>query len=411
MKKFLVPFIKLLLVAGLMYFVFSNISLVDRLIVTAPGGATTVTEGKVIGPWDKQVVQFLEAGESEPTEVVITTDSLEVEFSIVTYWRNMSVPWLLLGALCYLLSVGFASTRWWWLLTVNKLPISFWSAYRFTWIGIFFNNVVPGQTGGDLVKAIYVMKRCHGARVPAMMSVVVDRIMGLASLSLLAAVSVLFYLSDPEFVNLAIVLWGVLGMVILFGIVAFSRRVRSLIRLKQLLDRLPDKIGHLLKRIDHAVFFYRQHKKGMALWLFGGIFNHISSVCSYACVGISLGVGMPFGDYFVLIPVIVTVSAIPLAPNGWGVGELLFKELFGRFGAVHLLGNMSKAAAIHAMGTRGVALSIVYRLHLTAWSMLGGVMYFLDKDKVSRKEMAEEVEREEIEEAAFDEQMAAEDRA
>jgi hypothetical protein len=253
MKQHAILLTKLLVVAGLMYWVFSNIQLNDRLVETAPNGAVTETGGQVVGAWDQPEVRFLKTGDTQPVDV-----SSGVQVGIVTYWKNLSVPWFLLGAFCYLLSVLFAATRWWWLLTVNKLPISFWSAYRFTWIGIFFNNVVPGQTGGDLVKALYVMKRCEGARVPAMVSVVVDRIMGLASLSLLAAISVLFYLNTAEFRNLAIVLWAVLGMVILFGVISFSRRVRSLIRLKQLLEMLPDRIGHLLKRIDHAVFFYRQ---------------------------------------------------------------------------------------------------------------------------------------------------------
>jgi len=407
MNKHLVTLIKLLVVAGLMFWVFSNIQLDDRLVRTTSAGAETITEGSVVGEWDKPEIEFLEQGQTKPTKVTVASE-VRVRVGIVTYWRNISLPWFLLGAFCYLMSVLFAATRWWWLLRVNQLPIAFWSAYRFTWIGIFFNNVVPGQTGGDLVKAIYVMKRCEGARVPALMSVVVDRIMGLASLSLLAAISVLFYLDNGEFLNLAILLWAVLGMVILFGVVAFSRRVRTLIRLKQLLEMLPDRIGSLLKRIDQAVYFYRQHKRGVALWLLGGIFNHISSVCSYACVGMALGVGMPFANYFVLIPVIVTVSAIPIAPNGWGVGEFLFKELFSKFGAVHL-NSVSSAVASHTMGTRGVALSIVYRIHLTAWSMVGGVLYFLDKDKVSRQDLAAEAERGPVEGAAAAEPSAGEE--
>src|SRR5690606_24870870 len=141
-----------------------------------------------------------------------------------------------------------SATRWWWLLRVNRLPVGFWAAQRFTWIGLFFNNVVPGQTGGDLVKALYVMKRCHGERVAAMMSVVVDRVMGLASLSLLAAVAVLFYLDRQEFASLAVALWGVLGAVVLLGCLAFSRRLRALVRLKDLLERLPPRIGQILKR-------------------------------------------------------------------------------------------------------------------------------------------------------------------
>src|SRR5690606_21519442 len=126
------------------------------------------------------------------------------------------------------------------------------------------------------------------------------------------------YLDRQEFASLAVALWGVLGAVVLLGCLAFSRRLRALVRLKDLLERLPPRIGQILKRIDQAVYFYRGHTAGMTAWLLGGIVNHVSSVFSYALVGRALGVGVPLEHYFVLIPVIVIVSAVPIAPNGWG---------------------------------------------------------------------------------------------
>jgi hypothetical protein len=55
---------------------------------------------------------------------------------------------------------------------------------------------------------------------------------------------------------------------------------------------------------------------------------------------------------------------------------------------------MAPNAAAETMGTRGVALSVLYRLHLTFWSLLGGVFLFFEKDRVTRDEVAREVERE-----------------
>jgi hypothetical protein len=59
------------------------------------------------------------------------------------------------------------------------------------------------------------------------------------------------------------------------------------------------------------------------------------------------------------------------------------------------------------MGARGVTLSLVYRLTLTALSMIGGLLFFFDKDKVTREDMAREVAEEEKEEAALDDEMGA----
>jgi uncharacterized protein (TIRG00374 family) len=287
--------------------------------------------------------------------------------------------------------VLIAGARWWWLLRVNGTDVSLKETLRFTWIGLFFNTVVPGATGGDVIKAIYIMKRCPGHRVQVLVSVIVDRVLGLASLAMLGAVVVLFALD--RFGQVAAAIWSVIGAVGLVGAVAFSRRLRHLVRLKWLLERLPQRIGHLLKLVDQAVFFYRDHRWVISASLLAGIANHVLSVLSVVFIGHALGVGMPTFEYFVLIPIINIVTAIPIGPNGWGVGEALYKILFAKYGAVHMPATVGNAA--EAMGTRGVALSVLYRLHLTFWSLLGGLFVLFEKDRVTRADIDREVELEE----------------
>ena len=53
------------------------------------------------------------------------------------------------------------------------------------------------------------------------------------------------------------------------------------------------------------------------------------------------------------------------------------------------------ANAAEAMGTRGLALSLLYRLHLTFWSLLGGLFVLLEKDRVTKADIEREVELEE----------------
>lgn len=399
MKTAVVRLLKLAVVLGLMWFVFSSVPWSDHYVVrTAGGEPLATTDGRILGPWDTDPVHF----RAEGSDVVIPLErgrqpdgtDLEVVPGFLTYWRNLDPLGFALGALCYFLTVLIAGARWWWLLRVNGTDVTLWETLRFTWIGVFFNTVVPGQTGGDLIKAIYIMKRCPGHRVPVLVSVVVDRVLGLASLAMLGAIVVLFALD--RFAEIALAIWGVMLGVGLLGAIAFSKRLRSLVRLKALLDRLPQRLGHLLRLVDQAVFFYRGHKNVIVASLIAGIGNHVLSVFSVVLIGDALGVGLPWLEYFVLIPVINIVSAIPIAPNGWFVGEALYQGLFATYGAVYLQG----AANAHLiMGTRGVALSVLYRLHLTFWSLLGGVFVLFEKDRVTRADIEHEVELEEREEA------------
>lgn len=395
-RRHLVNLLKLVLVAALMAFVFTNVQWTDARIEHGPDGSEVVEPGAIVGPWDGPEVSFRpydEAGHLRPAEVVVP-DPPRVVMSpgFPTYVANLDWLPFALGALCYGLTIVFSSSRWWWLLLVNRLRVSWFEALRFTWIGLFFNNVVPGQTGGDVVKAIYIVKHCPGGRVPALVSVLVDRVLGLGSLALLGAIVVLFALDRPGFAALALGIWAVLGLVALIGVVAFSKRLRRLIHLDDLLNRLPLKLSGVLKRIDRAVYFYRAHKLGIGLWVLAGIVNHIASVASVLLVGEALHVGMPALEYFVLVPVITTASALPLAPNGWGIGETLYRQLFAEFGAESLI-DVRPATAKFIMGTRGVALSVLYRIHLTLWSLVGGALLLVGRDRVTRADIEREVAR------------------
>ena len=390
--------LKLVLMLGLMALVFSNVQWDDALIERSPSGEEREIAGEILGRWDTPTVRFQREDETgapigEPIEVRPGEGpdggSTVVSPGFGTYVIGLDVPLFLGGALCYFVSVLFASTRWWWLMRVNALRVTWWESVRFTWIGLFFNNVLPGQTGGDVVKALYIMKHCDGARMPALISVLVDRVLGLASLALLGGIVVLFALDAPDFGVLAASIWGVLGGVALLGVVAFSKRLRRLVQLDDLLGKLPETLSGLLRKVDQAIYFYRGHKGGISVWLALGMVNHAVSVLAVMLIGMAIGVGMPPFEYFVLVPVITIASALPVAPNGWGVGEFLFREMFGRFGAPYLEGAGASAAFI--MGTRGVALSVVYRIHLTLWSLAGGLLVLFEKDRVTRADVEEEI--------------------
>ena len=46
--------------------------------------------------------------------------------------------------------------RWWLLLRSQSIFIPFFSAVRLHFLGLFYNNCMPGAVGGDLIRAWYV---------------------------------------------------------------------------------------------------------------------------------------------------------------------------------------------------------------------------------------------------------------
>nr|HMQ23114.1 lysylphosphatidylglycerol synthase domain-containing protein [Planctomycetota bacterium] len=234
---------------------------------------------------------------------------------------------------------------------------------------------IPGSTGGDVIKAVYVA-RLTGKRLRPVLSVLVDRVLGLVALALLAAIMTLFLLDEPIFRFVAALLWAGLAGLLLFVLLFLSKRLRRRIGFDRLLQRLPGSAKWM--QFDDALTHYRGHIGGILVWLVASMLNHFVAVIGVFWIGEALHGVLPFSRYVVLVPVIQIMTAVPLAPAGFGVGEWGFSFFWPRCGAAFVAGVADPAAFLR---TQGVTLSLVYRLHTILWSLLGGVFVLFEKGR------------------------------
>ncbi len=383
-KKLLFGAIKLTVVAGLVAIIVTNINWVDTLSRTAPDGSVDAMAGRIIGKWDQDPIQFLIGDSGEPIAVSRgeQTDGSRTTISpgLVTYVKNLDGALFALGALLFIVFFVCINSRWWFLLRANGLDVKFTEAQKYGWIGLFFNNVLPGATGGDVAKAVYIARRCSGEKIRAVVSIVVDRIIGLLSLIFVGSLASL--LAMDRFPVFASTIWLTGLAALCFCFLLISPGLRRLIRFDRLVSLLPMKIGTIIHELDQAVMHYRGHLGGIGLWILMSPIIYTLFVGSFFCMAESLGVGITLSDLFFIVPVASVVQGIPVAPAGWGIGEAAYGYLIGKFGAVNLVGV---AGAEEIMRTRGVALSVLHRIHAVAWSLLGG-LFMLTEKKIERSE-------------------------
>lgn len=271
---------------------------------------------------------------------------------------------LALGALLFGLISQFGVWRWWILLRAIGVRLTFWTAHRLTFIGFFFNNVVPSATGGDVVKAVYVARGAQ-RRAPAVMTVLLDRLLGLLALALIAFAVILTKLEEKAYRELSWFVFLFLGGAALFAFVFMSRRARALLRIETIVSKLPG--GGILAKIDQAIFEWRAKRKALQWALLLSFANQLGIQVMMWTLADGLhmttrsGDPVPVLDFMVVLPVAFIVSAIPAMPGGWGVREAAFAFWF------HFVG-VDRGPA--------VALSILNGLVALLWSVPGGV-YFL----------------------------------
>ncbi len=240
-------------------------------------------------------------------------------------------PLILSAALAsFGLSLLTISVRWWYLLRVQEIRIRLWESVRLTFLGQFFNAVVPGTVGGDLVKAYYVSR--HTPKTAAVLvSIFVDRVMGLTELTALAAVMVVAVwatgLADAEALRKpAIAVAVVVCFVALTLAFVLSRRFRRSLHLQKLYRRLP--FAHHITAAGEAAAIYRSRIGALLRAIAMTLGAHVTWIGGVALTGASLHVGAAWHEYFLYVPLIYIIGAVPITPGGVGLVEQLYVLFF-----------------------------------------------------------------------------------
>ena len=293
-----------------------------------------------------------------------------VALGILTVLRTANPVFLVLALVLILLGSLLATYRWHLLLLADNLASGFRRSFDLTFIGLFFNNLMPGLTGGDVVKAVYIARDHRSQKTEAILTVLLDRILGLTGLALVAGLTI--PLSPDAFVHVAPWIYGLLLLEACFCCLFFSRRIRRTIRIDALLARLP--LAGLVKKIDEAAFLYRFRLRLVGGTLLMSMGVHLIIITGIGVSGLGIGLDVPFLSYYAIVPITLIVMALPIAPSGWGVGEM---------------------AVIYFWGTQRVssgqafALALVYRMCQLLISLVGGARLLSQKDRVSRGEVEE----------------------
>jgi len=345
----------------------------DRLVLTA-GVAQHEASGTIQGEWRSEAVTFrfdedVDLAPEWPTEAraaATARAALSVTRAsggataydwrpgLVHVFREMDPAGLFTALGLLLFSAVVAITRWWRLLRVAGCTARWYDALRLTFIGFFMNLVLPGLTGGDVVKAVMIVRENPERRADALVSVLVDRGLGLLVLMAMAATVVLVEGERFREVRWPVTFVFLAVLVALWiGLHPWPRR---LLRVERLLEKLPQK--ERLRSIDRALSIYARHPGEIAIAIVLSAFNHGSIALALYSLGHAFGDTLSWPEYLGIAAIANTVSSVPIAPGGWGVGEALYGYLF------HLLG---------APTALGIAVSVSYRLLNTGLGLAGGI--------------------------------------
>jgi uncharacterized protein (TIRG00374 family) len=240
---------------------------------------------------------------------------------------------LLLATLVFLASNVAGWFQWHALLRASGVALAEHDTFRFYFIGLFFNNLLPANIGGDAVK-VYDLTRVGESPYRIIAVTLLDRLLGVFSLCLLALCADLLIVGRAGGMHHALYLGVFIACMIPALGFYFFRPLGNWLRRSVLGLRALSLDSRITAIIDHLSPFRGRRVLLMRLVLFSLVIQAMR-VATHVLVAMAVGVPMTpttLAQLFVFIPILSLAMIPPITINGLGIREGLGILLFAEAG-------------------------------------------------------------------------------
>ena len=200
--------------------------------------------------------------------------------------------------------------RWLLILKSHNLNINFLDTFNLVYIGSFFNNILPGSYGGDLVRIYYITKFTKQNKLKIASTILLDRIYGLIGLIILGDIVFYFICHEYNIIKFFINLNLLIFLIIIIFFISFKKLyfVRTYFNKIKIFFQIQKKTFLKCIFISCVLFFFVH----MSVYIISTKFFEIETSLSVVFFSNTLS----------------TISSIiPITPGGLGVSELVYVKI------------------------------------------------------------------------------------
>ena len=278
------------------------------------------------------------------------------------YAKNASPGWLLAALFLYLMMVLASAWRWGLLLKAQHVDLPFRALTSSFLVATFFNNFLPSNIGGDVVR-IRDTAKIAGSKTLATTVVLIDRGIGLLGLALMAAIGATAgHRLGPESVGPLgpRMLWAGFGLGAMIATPALLMPEVVARVLQPLRVFHQEWVDERISRLTDALTRFKEGPAALTGCFAGAIVVQAVLVAFYLAIARSINIPIGFSELAVIVPISFIVQMLPLSVNGFGVREATFGFYFTRLGL-----PLESALLVSFIGAGLIML----------FSLSGGVLY------------------------------------
>jgi uncharacterized protein (TIRG00374 family) len=281
------------------------------------------------------------------------------EFSSVLLQAKAS--WLTAALAAYGGVVAVSILRWHLLLEVAGAAVGWGRTAQLAVAGLFFNSVLPGVMGGDVMRAFWAARDAPQARPAAVVSILLERVLGLAATVLLGAVLIL-----PRWTELnrhPVTHAGALAFLTVAGLLLMILLVLGSPVSSQLLaGNHSSGWRKVAAEGAKACQVCLTHPVGAGAGLLLSLVSQALLVTLFFAVAEAMALPADFWQLASVLPMVAMVTVLPITWNGLGLREAAFVTFLGVYGVP---------------AAQAVAISLTAFAVILAWNLFGGVVYLV----------------------------------
>jgi uncharacterized membrane protein YbhN (UPF0104 family) len=245
--------------------------------------------------------------------------------------RQASPAWLAAALVLYFAMVLASAVRWGLLLRAQHVQLSYGFLTQSFLVATFFNNFLPSNIGGDVVRITDTAKAA-GSKTLATTVVLIDRGIGLLGLALMAATGAsLMHRMSVGPVGPG-VLWAGFGLGAIVATPALLMP-ESMTRLLQPLRVFHQEwVDARIEKLTYTLTRFKETPSALAGCFAGAVVVQAVLVGFYVAIARSMNIPIGFAELAVIVPVSFIVQMVPVSVNGFGVREATFGFYFTRLG-------------------------------------------------------------------------------
>ncbi len=251
-----------------------------------------------------------------------------------------------------------------WRLLVNTAGagLSFRTAARAYYMGLFGNTFLPSIVGGDVVRA-GVALRASRSKSGLVLGSLIDRLLDILGLAAVAGIGALLSprALDGQSRRIFLTLGALLTVAAIGGLV-----VLAVVPVR----RFPWKVRRTLVQVRRAVRATIQRPQALVqAFVLGMLLQTLLTVLNW-WLGRVIGIEIPLYVWLFVWPLAKIAGLLPLTQNGIGVREAAQAVLFAPFGV---------------SAAKAVATGLVFEVVIISGGLLGGALAFLLSGSVQER--------------------------